>query len=231
VASLAALELASEAGLDDAALARRVFDAALCAHRIAQGGGSGIDVAASAFGGVLRFRLPSEGVIPLTAPFALPSSLVVRVWSSTSAAATSSMLAGVNALKNDRPDEYRRVIDALAGAATAAIEAPTAEAYIAAMRRQLDGLAELGRLAQVPIVTPEVAELDRTAKRAGGAILPSGAGGGDIVLMLTEGPPSSELQSAGEKLGLVPLPLTLGARGVHALAPSPAGDRRSEALP
>ncbi|HMJ52763.1 MAG TPA: hypothetical protein VK540_11825 [Polyangiaceae bacterium] len=232
VASLAALELGTEPMLDDATLARRVFDAALCAHRIAQGGGSGIDVAASAFGGILRFQLPTEaGVLPTTTQVELPKPLVIRVWSSTSAASTSVMLAGVAALRKARPSEHRAILDELASAADAAAEARTGTAYIAACRRQLAGLASLGRLAHVPIVTSEVAELDRAAQLAGAAVLPSGAGGGDIVLMVSEEPPNADLEDSARRLGLVPLSLALGARGVHAFTESPVGDRRNETSP
>jgi phosphomevalonate kinase len=220
VASLAALELGTWPTLptvDDAALARRVFDAALCAHRIAQGGGSGIDVAASAFGGILHFQLPKAGSAkPAITAVKLPEGLTIGVWSSASAAATSVMLAGVDALQKARPADHRAVLDRLASAAVAASTATSPAAYIAASRKQLEGLAELGRLAHVPIVTPEVAELDRTAMTANAAVLPSGAGGGDIVLVVSEGPPRGDVLASAERLGLVPLNLGLGARGVHA---------------
>jgi phosphomevalonate kinase len=228
VASLAALELATEPGLDDASLARRVFDAALCAHRIAQGGGSGIDVAASAFGGILRFQMASEGgVLPAAVPAMLPAGVVIGVWSSASSAATSVMLAGVAAVRNARANEYRAVIADLSGAAEAVVQATTAGAYIAACRRQLGGLTELGRLAQVPIVTSEVSELERAGQAVGAAILPSGAGGGDIVLMVSDGPPPADLEASARRLGLLPLDLALEARGVHAIAEPHADDRRN----
>jgi phosphomevalonate kinase len=232
VASLAALELLREPSLDDAALARRIFDAALCAHRIAQGGGSGVDVAASAFGGILRFQLPSDGgVIPITARVELPKPLVIGVWSSTSAASTAIMLAGVAALKRDRPGEYRTVLGELAGAAEATAEAATGPAYVAACRRQLGGLASLGRIARVPIVTPEVAELDRVAQMTGASILPSGAGGGDVVLIISTGPAHADLEASARRLGLTPLHLALGARGVHALTEPLAIEGENETSP
>ena len=232
VASLAALEVGSEPTLDDAALARRVFDAALCAHRIAQGGGSGIDVAASAFGGILRFQLPSDGsVLPVTAPFDLPKPLVIRVWSSPGAASTAIMLEGVAELKRTHPSEHRAALDELGAAAHAAVEATSGAAYVAACRRQLAGLASLGKLAHVPIVTPEVVELDRAAQTVGAAILPSGAGGGDIVLMISEQPPHTELEAAARRLGLAPLNLALGARGVHAVAEPLAFEGRDRTSP
>jgi len=52
-------------------------------------------------------------------------------------------------------------------------------------------------------------------------VLPSGAGGGDIVLLIGNEPPGDEAERAGQKAGFVPLPLTLGARGVHASAREP----------
>src|SRR5262245_23763402 len=83
VASLAALELDAEPDLPEGDLAARVFSEARVAHRAAQGGGSGIDVAASAFGGVLRFERPAPDAAPIVASITLPQPLFISVWSSS----------------------------------------------------------------------------------------------------------------------------------------------------
>ena len=76
----------------------------------------------------------------------------------------------------------------------------------------------------------DMGELDRAAQAAGAAVLPSGAGGGDVVLIVGEEPPDADLESSARRLGLVPLSLTLGARGVHALAETPTSDGRNKTL-
>ena len=60
VASLAARAVAERGPLSDLELATAVFPNALRAHALAQGGGSGVDVAAAAFGGTIVFRRGGE---------------------------------------------------------------------------------------------------------------------------------------------------------------------------
>lgn len=219
VASLAALELDQEPDLEDGELVRRVLPAALAAHRAAQGGGSGIDVAASAVGGILVFeRASSAGVLPTVAPAELPASLFIRVFSSGASASTADMLARVAALREDHADEYRATMAQLCTAAGAAAGARDGDTFVSACRLQRDTLAELGRLASAPIVTAEARAL-QNAVGTRGVVLPSGAGGGDIVLFIGTEPPDAEIEAAARSLDLLALSVSLGARGVHADRP------------
>jgi phosphomevalonate kinase len=221
VASLAALALERDPELEPAALAHTVFERALRAHRRAQGGGSGIDVAASAFGGILRFQRAGgagagegEGDPRVTAR-ALPANLAVAVWSSPEAASTSSMLARVSALREAGDTHYRRIIARLRGAAEACDDAVTAAAWLDIAREQLAGLCELGQRARIPVVTEPMQAFQRAVSDSGAVVLPSGAGGGDVILVLSDGPPHADVEPVGRALGLMPLSLSLCAPGVH----------------
>jgi phosphomevalonate kinase len=215
VASLAALELADEPSLDDAALASRTFPAALNAHQAAQGGGSGIDVAASAFGGVLLFeRSTAPEAVPRVTTIELPAPLFIEVWSSTETASTSGMLARVAAVRESRPSDYAAVMQRLTVAAMAASRATSGQAFVDACREQLAGLTDLGELAGAPIVTPGARAFHEMMAARGAVVLPSGAGGGDVVLLVSSAPLGHE--EAGRRFGFAHLPLSLGARGVHA---------------
>jgi phosphomevalonate kinase len=225
VASLAALEL--EGGqLGDEALATAVFDRALSAHRVAQGGGSGIDVAASAFGGVLRFQRARDGERPLVAPRALPPLLEIAVWSSPQASSTAAMLARVATLREARDAGYRSSVARLASASEACDRATTADDWIAICLEQLAGLRELGDSAGIPIVTSEMCAFHDAVGGSGVVVLPSGAGGGDVILVVSRGPAPPHVERVGRGLGLLPVGLSLGARGVHALAGSTASSHR-----
>ena len=217
VASLAALELREAPGLDDESLAERVLRPALAAHRRAQGGGSGIDVVASALGGTQRVQLVAGE--PVATPFTLPEGLVIEVWASARSASTAEMLQRVAAFRERSPDEHRRIFTALGDAAERAASATTACAFIDALREQAELFARLGRAAAAPIVTDDLETLDSLARRDGAVMLPSGAGGGDVVLFVGPERSSDELESLAEREGYQPLPLRLGARGVHAAAP------------
>ena len=217
VASLAALELDSAPGLSDEALCARVYERAFVAHRTAQGGGSGVDVAASAYGGVLAARREA-GALALGRS-SLPSALHFDVWACSVAASTSAFLARIAELAARDPAVHGARIAAQAGAAEAALaacESGDAAGFVASIGRQVGTLTALGDAAGVNIVTAELAELARLAVADGAAFLPAGAGGGDVAYWVGPSAPPATFAARARELGLSHLPLSLGARGVHA---------------
>lgn len=217
--SSAAILVASIAAVSetpDEELADSIFLAALDAHRSAQGGGSGIDVAAACFGGVLACSI-SGGELSVSA-HALPEDLMIQCWACPSAASTRDMLAAVNALaERDRSTHDGCIARASAGA-EAAVEADDARAFLAAIETQRVALGELGEKAGVPIVTEEVGALAQVARDLGACFAPSGAGGGDVALLFHAR--EAQTDAFGERAtaaGLVAVPMTVGAPGVHRL--------------
>ncbi|WP_437322257.1 hypothetical protein [Sorangium sp. So ce394] len=196
--------------------ARALFLAALAAHRRAQGGGSGVDVAASVYGGVLCCRLGPDGALAVT-PHALPGGLAIEVYASDASARTSAMLERVRALAARDPGAHGALLGAAAEGARAAVTAADARAFVAALDRQVDALAELGDRAGAPIVTPALARLRPAAAAEGAALAPSGAGGGDVSLFVGGAPPSAAWRAAAAAAGLERVPMSLGAPGVHVL--------------
>ncbi|WP_438021227.1 hypothetical protein WMF18_20070 [Sorangium sp. So ce315] len=196
--------------------ARALFLDALAAHRRAQGGGSGVDVAASVQGGVLCCRLGPGGALDV-APHALPGELAVEVFASDAAARTSDMLERVRALAARDPAAHRALLGAAAEGATAAVAAADARALVAALDRQVDALAELGDRAGAPIVTPALRRLRPAAAAEGASLAPSGAGGGDVSIFVGAAPPSAAFLEAARAAGLERVPMSLGAPGVHVL--------------
>jgi phosphomevalonate kinase len=195
---------------------------ALAAHRAAQGGGSGLDVAASVLGGVLRCTLDLGAPAKLgpgprldAAPHALPPDLVVAVFASSAEAMTRSMLEAVRAFASRDPGGYRALLDAAATGAAAAVSAGSAADFAAALDRQVDALAELGDRAGAPIVTPALRALRKAASDEGAALAPSGAGGGDVAIFVGRAAPSAAFLARAEAAGLVLEPMAIGARGVH----------------
>lgn len=202
-------------------LAEDIFWRALDAHRRAQGGGSGIDVAASVFGRVLRFEL-TEGQ-PSWARVRLPPDLVVEVWAMTEAASTSDFVRRVFSLEAREPSRFQRLFSAqaeAAHAAAAALEAGASLEFIRALGAQALALRALGEASQVPIVLPVLDEL-RPKLPEQSAWLPSGAGGGDVTLYVGTEPSPSSFRSAAAQANLARLELELDAEGV-ALADEPS---------
>jgi phosphomevalonate kinase len=216
VASLGALELAARAPIDDSEMVAAVLSRALSAHAAAQGGGSGIDVAASAHGGTLICRRKGELLEVQRAD--LPRTLCVEVWAAGQPASTPELRRRVSLLAERDPFSYRLIMDAQASASERAAEALAqgdGAALIAALADQRDALGRLGSTAGAPIVTGEVAKLDALARNEGATVLPAGAGGGDVALFVGSAAPSAPLRALALELGQQPLALELGARGVH----------------
>ncbi|WP_437683637.1 GHMP family kinase ATP-binding protein [Sorangium sp. So ce131] len=203
---------ASAPGWDTA----RIFADALAAHRRAQGGGSGVDVAASVYGGVLCCRLAPGGELAVT-PHALPAGLVIEVFASESSARTSVMLERVRALAAREPEAHRALLGAAAEGANAAVRAADVAAFVTALDRQVDALAALGDRAGAPIVTPELRRLRLAAAAEGAAFAPSGAGGGDVALFVGGAPPSAAFVAAARASRLEREVMSIGAPGVHVL--------------
>jgi len=217
VASLAALELAAEPTLKDDALCARVYERALVAHRAAQGGGSGVDVAASAHGGVLAARRKG-GVLELER-LALPGGLEFEVWACSVSASTAAFLARIGEFAERDPATHAARIQAQADAAESALAAAQradAAGFVGAIAEQVATLTALGKSAGVSIVTVELAELAQLAAAHGAAFLPAGAGGGDVAYWVGTSAPPPAFAARARELGLSRVQLALGARGVHA---------------
>jgi phosphomevalonate kinase len=215
VASLAAV-LGSR-HRDAAALRGAIEGPALAAHRLAQGGGSGIDVAASTRGGTLIATRWAADVLELT-PVALPPALRVEAWASGVSASTPELLRAVGRFREARPREYDELMAALTAAASraaAALSAADASTFIGELSIQREVLSRLGSAANVPIVTPEVRQLAEWARSRGAAVLPSGAGGGDIVLWVSLAASPPEFHTLARSLRHRHVPLELHAAGVH----------------
>jgi phosphomevalonate kinase len=225
--SSAAILVASLAAADtrhfdaDHELRQAIFMSALAAHRQAQGGGSGIDVAASTWGGTQIARLSSTGGLELE-PARLPPELVVEAWASQVSASTHELLGSVARWRERSPDEYVALMGVLRSAAeraAAALRSGQTPDLITELTQQRLGFSALGRAAGVAIVTPEVERLALATGPRAAAVLPSGAGGGDIVLWLADRASPPGFRDLAASLGHHQLSLSLHARGVQRCLP------------
>jgi phosphomevalonate kinase len=176
----AAFARATQPALDRAAL----FDEALAAHHEFQGGkGSGVDVAASVFGGLIAFQRGASEPARALAP---PPGLQWRaVWTGRSAD-TREFLGRLAEWQDREPARYDRHLGRLLAWAAASVEAferGSADDVVACAGAACRELAELGELAGIPIVSPVHERLARAAADVGIAYKPSGAGGGDFGLV------------------------------------------------
>jgi phosphomevalonate kinase len=219
VASLFALEEKRAVGYSRVQQIHVVLGRAVLAHKKAQGGGSGVDVAASTLGGTFVYRLGPTGAG--SRPVKLPADLQVEVWTCPTSASTRELLAAVARLAELAPPLHARWLGAqILAANDAALSAERRDAVglISALRAQQRALSGLGQAAAVPIVTPELAALAAPAEAEGGVLLPAGAGGGDIALFVGRAPSTLALRASLENHAHRRLDIELSAPGVAAVA-------------
>jgi phosphomevalonate kinase len=219
VASYGAVAAEKKKELSEEQLRAEVLEPCLAAHRAAQGGGSGVDVAASVLGGTLIAA--KNGNSLATRSIELPAGLHFEVLFAGAPASTSELVGKVRAFKARSPHSYSAVMENLVLAAEdaeRAFDEGSATDVIRALRDQLRGLTDLGEHAGIRIVTREVARLADVASEEDAVILPAGAGGGDVTLYIGEKAPSARLSAAFDAERQLRLGLALGARGLHLVA-------------
>ena len=206
-----------------------VLEPALAAHRAIQPRGSGVDVAASAFGGaIVAQRLGTHLDV---ASCAVPGDLVWSAFALSRSASTRETLDRFAARRSERETEL--AFSALTEAAVVGAESFRSgrlARFLEAAQAHVDALEQLGHALDLPLVPPELAlarDLLQAAPRSSPmptktspiVLLPSGAGGGDTVLWLGARAPTDHETLALRGVGMELLSLALSPRGVHA-APS-----------
>jgi phosphomevalonate kinase len=202
--------------LDSLEARARVFQAAYRGHQDISPQGSGADVAASVYGGFLRFRRHGEAAE--VAPIHWPASLRVNVVWTGQEARTSTFLAKVSDLAAAQPERHRALIQGLKHESekfVGAVIAGDIRGVLASTAAYGNAMGELGEAAGISIVNDTLRKVAQLAQQAGGAAKPSGAGGGDVALALFPDDRSQQRFGAlceGHNFAL--LSIELGAQGV-----------------
>ncbi len=193
-----------------------VFAAAFEAHREAQRGtGSGGDIAASVFGGVVRLQ-PHGDSLPEVEHLALPGGVSFLVgWTGTPASTlnlVSRYLAATNGQREDRRSFVhfsRTAVDKFAEALrTGNLDLNPIDDLAAAIE-------QLGTALGLPIITPGLRTLIDIAHAHGAAAKASGAGGGDCgIAFSTDTVAADGIRQAWRAGGITPLDLNLSDKGV-----------------
>ncbi|MED5463967.1 MAG: hypothetical protein VX699_04885 [Myxococcota bacterium] len=198
-----------------------IFERSFALHREAQGGvGSGVDIAASVFGGWLEFEPASDsGGVPVLTRREKPGALITLPVFTGEAASTVKLVNEVFALREADPGTYRTIMDELMDLAREGarqVQEGDASGFMTAAAGYLESLSALGGAAGVSIVSEPHRRAVGIVGGHGGTYKSSGAGGGDIGLGFFPGSASVEAAQAElEESGLTVLDLEVGVSGVE----------------
>lgn len=204
--------------LADPGTLQRVFSCAFQGHASVAPQGSGVDVAASAFGGFLRFERHDDCVD--TRALQSPDELEIRLVWTGHAARTSELVGKVKALRSNDSCRYRACMERLAELSVrfaSAFEAGNAPAVVAEAASYAVAMAALGEAAGAPIVEARLGRAAELAAGFSGSAKPCGAGGGDVAIAFFVDPTAANsFELACKDEGLHPIDVSWGAGGVRA---------------
>ncbi|MGB5256049.1 MAG: hypothetical protein WBN44_02250 [Woeseiaceae bacterium] len=171
--SSAALTVALTAALTESP---ELLDNAIRVHKLFQSdAGSGVDIATSAHGGLLEYRMQGATIAPCQWPDGLECRLV---WTGVPAATTGKLA------RFDKGGR-RASLDKLVSASTAMAQAwRSAEEVLAQFPAYVQALAEFSDDYDLGIFDAGHAKLTSQAKAEGLVYKPCGAGGGDVGILL-----------------------------------------------
>ncbi|WP_337019560.1 phosphomevalonate kinase [Oceanobacillus massiliensis] len=214
-----------------------IFKLAAISHVKTQGNGSGADVAASSFGGLLQYAsfqaewlrnayVESESISALLEmdwiyyslqKIEMPKNVYFCVGWTGKPASTSKLVDKILQLKTDHPDAFqsfleksdRAVSDFLKG-----MDEDNVPLLLKGVKQNREALATVGGNADTLIETPLLTKLCDLAESLGGAGKPSGAGGGDCgIAFMPSKEKALELMKAWEEAGIKPLTIQPSRQG------------------
>lgn len=221
-----------------------LFKLASISHVITQGNGSGADVAASSYGGLLNYASfqaewlqreyeQTESISELVEknwkyltlePISIPENTYFCVGWTGNPASTKKLVDIVLQLKNDNPPRFEEFLDRSKHAVETflhGMEVSDFNILSRGIKENRQALRTVGDYANAPIETPLLTKLCDVAEKNGGAGKPSGAGGGDCGIAFM---PSKErvekLLEDWEREGIKPLSIQPSRTGAIILPKS-----------
>ncbi len=164
---------------------RRVFDEAHGVHREIQGSGSGADIAASTYGGLLAYRAAPFEVQPLQ-----PFGRLLTVWTGQPAS-TPDLVRAVEVFARRDPRAHEAIMARLAAAAedgVAAVVKGDRGALEIAAGHGAGALLKLEEYIEPTLFPIPILELQAIAGDYSVIVKPTGAGGGDLAWCIGDDP-------------------------------------------
>lgn len=210
-----------------------IFKLASIAHVITQGNGSGADVAASTYGGMLQYSsFQADWLIKEYKQAKMVSGVVEKDWTYCSIkqleiprdihiavgwtgnpASTSKLVKQILALKETATDKFTNFLTESEGAVSQFLEGikkADPEQIYEGIHLNRKALVSIGEEANVELETPLLTQLCDIADAHGGAGKLSGAGGGDCgIAFIHSEAKKKEIELAWKQTGIQPLSLSV----------------------
>ena len=193
-----------------------VYQIAAAAHYAAQGGkGSGFDVAASVYGGVIAYKHRGEGMGEVTS-LPIPTGLQLLVGWTGEAASTTEMMKEMGRWKEQHREEYDQIMSAIGKTVEELIAAwkeDNKDQMIMLLKKNRELLQELGAKSGVQIETAVLKKLSDIADKHGAGKV-SGAGGGDCGIAVVSDL-GRQIKVEWKKEDIMPLDVHIDEKGVE----------------
>ncbi|GGB35564.1 phosphomevalonate kinase [Lentibacillus populi] len=219
--------------------AELIFKLAAVAHVKTQGSGSGADVAASSYGGILRYSsfqadwllenyqktsslselLESDWRYFSVKPIVLPKNVYICIGWTGKPASTSRLIPEIRKLNGAQPRLYKQFLHESEQAVHTFLEGfekENLDLLFKGVRQNRHALATVGENAGVDVETPLLKTLCDLAEQHGGAGKPSGAGGGDCgIAFMPSKENAQQLLKAWQDAGIKPLTINPNSDGAR----------------
>lgn len=216
-----------------------IFKLSSISHVQTQGSGSGADIAASTYGGVLLYTsfqadwllqklqqhhtltsvVEQEWEYLLIERTAFPEAIQLCIGWTGNPASTKNLVAQIATLQETSPAKYEAFLEASKQAVAqilSGIKHQSHRDFFTGIMKNREALAQLGKDANVEIETEKLHKLSMEAKRLGGAGKLSGAGGGDCgIAFLPANTDCTALLEAWTDAGIQPLSLKVSPLGAQ----------------
>lgn len=214
-----------------------IFKLAAIAHVRTQGSGSGADIAASTYGGVIYYKSfqanwltyelrKSKQIIPIIQKkwhylhikqIQFPENAHVCIGWTGSPASTKNLVGEIAKLKRTDWSSYKRFLHNSRKAVDiilTGVAKSNEELFFKGINKNRHALARLGTVAKVPIETKKLARLSEAAEQLDGAGKLSGAGGGDCgIAFLRSETDCEQLYEYWKKHDIQPLDIVVDTAG------------------
>ncbi|WP_099156748.1 phosphomevalonate kinase [Virgibacillus ndiopensis] len=214
-----------------------IFKLSSISHVKTQGNGSGADIAASSYGGWLRYTSfqaewlaehyqQAESLTDLlqkdwpyfsVKPIKFPKDVYMCIGWTGSPASTANLVTEIRQLHKTNASLYDQFLQDSAEAVRTFLqgfETEDTDLLLKGTKLNRNALATLGKNAGVDVETPLLKRLCDLAERQGGAGKPSGAGGGDCgIAFVPTKEKAEQLMEAWQEAGIKPLTIRPNLHG------------------